>query len=97
MIVRNVLSKSEVSAVNRAFDYVIDSGSVSTGSRHPGDSKSLQGTGARWAMNTNLLELPDPHGKVVRDLMVHPQIVHRLNHVCGIGWRLDLGLSSTTQ
>tara|TARA_B100000700_G_C14800710_1_gene740431 strand:+ start:667 stop:813 length:147 start_codon:yes stop_codon:yes gene_type:complete len=48
-------------------------------------------------MNTNLLELPDPHGKVVRDLMVHPQIVHRLNHVCGIGWRLDLGLSSTTQ
>ena len=91
LIVRNVLAKSEIEKVNAALDYVIDSGNVPSGGRHAGDSKSLRGTGARWAMNTNLLELPDPHGKTICDLMVHPAIVHRLNTICGKGWRLDHG------
>lgn len=91
LVVRDVLSAREVDRVNAALDSVINSGRVPTGNRHAGDSASLKGSGARWAMNTNLLTLPEPHGRVVRELMVHPAIVQRLTDVCGKGWRLDHG------
>ena len=91
LVIRNVLSEAEIREVNRALDHVIQSGNVPTGGRSAGDSRSLQGTGARWAMNTNLLELPEPHGQLICNLMVHPEVVYRLNHLAGRGWRLDHG------
>ena len=62
LVVRNVLSESEIDEVNGVLDYVIDSGMVNTDSENRGarDSESLKGSGPRWAFNTNLLDLPAP-------------------------------------
>jgi ectoine hydroxylase-related dioxygenase (phytanoyl-CoA dioxygenase family) len=93
LIVRNVLSPKELEALNNALDYVIESGAINQSEENRGaaDSSFLRGAGARWAHGTNLLNLPKPHCEPVRQLLAHPQIVSRLNVMCGKGFRLDHG------
>ena len=54
-----------------------------------GESNALQGTGQQTL--PNLLELPHPHCEPFRRLLVHPQVVFRLNTMCGKGFRHDHG------
>ena len=54
-----------------------------------GESNALQGTGQQTL--PNLLELPHPHCEPFRRLLVHPQVVSRLNAMCGKGFRHDHG------
>jgi ectoine hydroxylase-related dioxygenase (phytanoyl-CoA dioxygenase family) len=93
LVVRSVLTEAEIDEVNGALDHVIDSGGVNTDPENRGarDSESLKGKGPRWAFNTNMLDLPKPHCDSIRRLLVHPQVVVRLNEMCGKGWRLDHG------
>ncbi len=93
LIVRNVLSSKELEALNHALDYVIESGAINQSEENRGaaDSAFLRGAGPRWAHGTNLLNLPKPHCEPVRQLLAHPQIVSRLNVMCGKGFRLDHG------
>ena len=93
LVVRSVLTEAEIDEVNGALDHVIDSGDVNTDSENRGarDSEFLKGKGPRWAFNINLLELQKPHSDPIRRLLVHPQVVVRLNEMCGKGWRLDHG------
>jgi hypothetical protein len=62
LVLRGVLSKSEIREVNAALDYVIDSGMIGTEPENRGarGSESLKGTGPRWVFNTNFLDLPEP-------------------------------------
>jgi hypothetical protein len=93
LVLRGVLSTSEIKQVNSALDYVIDSGMISTEPENRGarESESLRGTGPRWAFDTNFLDLPEPHGQSICNLMIHPEVVLRMNAICGKGWRLDHG------
>ena len=93
LIVRNVLSQEELDTVNRALDHVIESGFVNQGEDNRGaaDSAFLRGAGPRWAHGTNLLSLEKPHCDPFRNLLAHPQVVSRLNIMCGKGFRLDHG------
>lgn len=93
LIVRNVLSSEALKALNDALDYVIESGAINQSEENRGaaDSTFLKGAGSRWAHGTNLLNLPKPHCEPVRQLLAHPQVVARLNVMCGKGFRLDHG------
>ena len=93
LVVRGVLSKPEIDEVNRALDHVIATGGINTDSDNRGarGSESLKGSGPRWAWNTNLLDLPKPYCDPIRKLLGHPQVVSRVNEMCGVGWRMDHG------
>ena len=93
LIVRNVLTPEEIQETNEALDYVIRSGFVRQGEDNAParDSTFLRGTGARWAHGANLLNLEKPYCDPVRKLLTHPQVVSRLNVMCGKGFRLDHG------
>lgn len=93
LIVRNVLSDGEVAEINGALDYIIDSGVVNVGDDDGGAGSStfLKGKGNRWAHGTNFLDLPQPYTDSVRNLLTHPDVVHRLRTMCGRGFRLDHG------
>ena len=90
LVVRNVLTAEELSACNAAVDHCMDrmlQGPDNGGTQ--GRSNALQGTGQQTL--PNLLELPHPHCEPFRRLLVHPQVVCRLNAMCGKGFRHDHG------
>ena len=91
LIVRNVLSKNEVAAINRTLDYVIESGAVDEEDGGAGASTFLKGAKNRWAHGVNLLDLPGSYSDPIRPLLAHPQTVFRLKTMCGRGFRLDHG------
>ena len=90
LVVRNVLTAEELSECNAAIDHCMERMQQSPdngGAR--GESNVLQGTGQQTL--PNLLELPHPHCEPFRRLLVHPQVVSRLNAICGKGFRHDHG------
>ena len=90
LVVRNVLTAEELSACNAAIDHCMDQMQQSPDNGGTqGRSNALQGTGQQTL--PNLLELPHPHCEPFRRLLVHPQVVSRLNAMCGKGFRHDHG------
>ena len=90
LVVRNVLTAEELSACNAAIDHCMDQMQQSPDNGGTqGRSNALQGTGQQTL--PNLLELPHPHCDPFRRLLVHPQVVSRLNAMCGKGFRHDHG------
>ncbi|MDA1190311.1 MAG: phytanoyl-CoA dioxygenase family protein [Candidatus Poribacteria bacterium] len=90
LVVRNVLSTDEIAEVNEALDYAKQNVREGRGAGARG-SEALAGTGARWYGGENLLNLQQPYCHPFRRLLAHPQIVSRLNVMCGKGFRLDHG------
>ena len=91
LIVRNVLSETEIDAINRTLDYIIASGGIGEEDGGAGSSAFLKGERNRWAHGVNLLDLPGDYSAPIRALLTHPQIVYRLKTMCGSGFRLDHG------
>ncbi len=91
LIVPQVLSKDEVSEINRTLDYVITSGAVKEEESGARDSTFLKGANNRWMQDLNLFDLPGSYSNPIRQLLAHPQVVHRLKTMCGSGFRLDHG------
>jgi ectoine hydroxylase-related dioxygenase (phytanoyl-CoA dioxygenase family) len=89
LIVSGVLTADEIAAANAAIDTVVER--VDMQHDVTGDSQFLKGTGARWYLGENLLNLPKPHCESFRNLLAHPVVVSRLNWMCGPGFRLDHG------
>ena len=89
LVVRNVLTGEELSACNAAIDHCMERMQQSPDNGGARDSTALQGTGQQTL--PNLLELPHPHCEPFRRLLVHPQVVCRLNTMCGKGFRHDHG------
>ena len=90
LVVRNVLTAEELSECNAAIDHCMDQMQQSPDNGGTqGKSNALQGTGQQTL--PNLLELPHPHCEPFRRLLVHPQVVCRLNAMCGKGFRHDHG------
>jgi ectoine hydroxylase-related dioxygenase (phytanoyl-CoA dioxygenase family) len=89
LVVRGVLNAEDIASANVAIDTVLEQ--IPTRDMRTGDSRFLQGTGARWYSGQNLLNLPQPHCEPLRNLLVHPTVVSRLNWMCGPGFRLDHG------
>ena len=77
LVVHGVLSSGEIAAANAVIVSLL--GHITMGEQGTGDSRFLKGTGARWYRGQNLLNLPQPHCEVFRDLLVHPAVVSRLN------------------
>lgn len=91
LIVRDVLTPDEIETVNEALEYAkqgVTDGAPGRGSQ---GSAALDGSPARWYGGENLLNLPKPHCEPFRTLLAHPQVVSRLNVMCGSGFRLDHG------
>ena len=90
LIVRNVLSQTEIDEVNAALE-VARQGVQERERSGARGSQALAGTSARWYRGDNLLGLPHPHCNAFRKLLGHPEILSRLRVMCGRGFRLDHG------
>ena len=88
LVLRNVLSKKELKAANDALDR--HEALIQPGRRGP-DNPALKGTGRLGLRGTNILQFERPHCEPFRKMLAHPQIVSRLNVMCGKGFRLDHG------
>lgn len=89
LIVRNVLTPEEIAAANAAIDACMDRMTQGEDNNRSRDSVSLQGKGQKILDNT--IELEKPFCDPFRKMLVHPQVVVRLNEMCGKGFRYDHG------
>ena len=96
LIVRDVLSEEEIAEANEALDYAKKD--IFQHEEGRGDYTALKGTAARWYESHGLgeeghglLTLPAPYCEPFRKMLAHPQVVARLNEMCGPGFRLDHG------
>lgn len=91
IVLREVLSAEEVQAANEAIDAHSDNISPGEANRLSRGSEALQGLGRPSMSGTNLLDFEKPHCDPFRKMLAHPQIVSRLQVMCGKGFRLDHG------
>ena len=89
LIVRQVLKADELAAANVAVDANMDCLVKTPDNGGAGASTILRGSG-RTSLK-NALELESPHCDPFRKMLVHPQVVQRLNVMCGKGFRHDHG------
>ena len=89
LVVRTVLTPTELKVANDAFDYCAERMRVAEAGRGSKGSEALSGTG-RLEMH-GLLQLPQPYCEPFRNMIVNPAVVKRLNVMCGKYFRLDHG------
>ncbi len=89
LVVRNVLTRQEVAEANAAIDACLDRMILEEENVRTRGSVSLQGKGQKTLHDT--IELEKPHCEPFRKMLVHPQVVMRLNEMCGKGFRHDHG------
>ena len=89
LVLRDVLTADEIAAANEAIDHCADQIYVGQPNEGAQDSQILQGTEQR--VLHGLLELDEPYCEPFRKMLVHPQIIMRLNVMCGTGFRFDHG------
>ncbi|MCZ6635169.1 MAG: phytanoyl-CoA dioxygenase family protein [bacterium] len=98
LVLRNVLTAEEVQAANDGLDYLSeqmqsdrDDPEVNAWREHASPSIT-DGILVRSRNNyPYLLTLTEPHCEPFRHMIAHPQLVSRLNTMCGKGFRLDHG------
>ena len=88
LVLRNVLNKRELKAANNALDHYEDQ--IKPGARRH-NNPALRGTGRLGLRGINVLQFEKPYCEPFRKMLAHPQVVSRLNVMCGIGFRLDHG------
>lgn len=93
IIIKGALSAEEVAAANAAVDHYSDQ-MPARGSDLANRSATLSGKFGRGDMG-NLLLWDKPYVDVIRNMMVHPSFVDRLEAVLGKGFRLE-GLGGIT-
>ena len=82
-------TKKEIEAANNALDHYNDL--IKPGQRRH-DNPALRGTGRLGLRGTNVLQFEHhPYCEPFRKMLAHPQVVSRLNVMCGNGFRLDHG------
>jgi hypothetical protein len=93
LIVPQVLSPDEVKAANDAIDhYTQEILKKEDDNNLPGKPQVQADTVVRTSnQHPYFLEMPQPHSDPFRKMLVHPQIVSRLNAMCDRGFRLDHG------
>ena len=89
LVVRNVLTPDEIDAANAAIDASVERMQQNEDNHGAQNSIALRGTGQKTLHN--LLELEKPYCEPFRRMLVHPQVVMRLNVMCGKGFRHDHG------
>ncbi len=89
LIVRNVLNEAEINQANEAIDQCAQQMQQDEDNARAKESLTLRGTGQK--ILNDLLELEKPYADIFRQLLVHPQVVMRLNQMCGKGFRHDHG------
>ena len=92
LVVRGVLGDAELRAANAAIDFCLQHNELDPSAHTERHSRSLSGT-ARQAVGTDdlLFTLEKPHCDPFRSMLAHPQVVARLNVMCGSGFRFDHG------
>ena len=97
LVIRNVLTSEEVVAANAALDYLADRCANGTDEdadflREAAQPRWMDHKLVRTRNNIPyLLMLKPPHCDPFRKMIVHSQIVSRLQVMCGKGFRLDHG------
>jgi ectoine hydroxylase-related dioxygenase (phytanoyl-CoA dioxygenase family) len=89
LILRDVLSEAEINEANESIDQCADQMHQRPDNEGARDSTALRGVGQKTLFD--LLELKKPYCEIFRRLLVHPQVVMRLNEMCGKGFRHDHG------
>ena len=89
LIVRSVLSGQEIEAGNAAIDFCQDE--IPKREERWGSKGHKALAGSSWMEMHGLLQLDPPHCDPFRRMLVHPQIISRLNVMMGKGFRLDHG------
>ena len=94
LVIRNVLTPDELRKANAAIDYY--SAKVINGDgnspQQPGRPRVHDNVVVRTSnQHPYFLEMERPYCEPFRNMLVHPQIVSRLNVMCGKGFRLDHG------
>jgi hypothetical protein len=92
LVLRGVLGADEIQRCNQAID--LHSAELTTRCQKTRSLAfgvpELMGYSGRQELS-GMLEWPDPHGELFRQLLVHPEVVFRLNGLIGEGFRLDNG------
>lgn len=91
LILRGVLTRSELHAANAAIDAHRDRIRAGEPNRLSRGSTALQGIGRPSMGGKQLLDLERPYCDIFRRMLVHPAVVNRLRVMCGPGFRLDHG------
>ena len=93
LVVPQVLSPDEVAEANEAIDYYTrEILKIQDSDDLPGRPDVHANTVVRTSnQHPYFLKMPPPYSDPFRKMLVHPQIVSRLNKMCGRGFRLDHG------
>ena len=92
LIVKGVLGPEELRRANEGVDFCLQNHPLDPGMDSARQSRALAGS-QRLAIQTDmvLLTLEKPHCDPFREMLAHPQVVARLNAMCGPGFRFDHG------
>ena len=93
LVVPQVLSPDEVAEANEAIDYYTrEILKIQDSDDLPGRPDVQANTVVRTSnQHPYFLKMPPPYSDPFRKMLVHPQVVSRLNKMCGRGFRLDHG------
>jgi len=97
LIVKNVLTKTQVTAANAALDYLADrcANGKDAESDFLRESAQPRWTGDILTRTRNtvpfLLQMAEPHCQPFRTMISHPRVLSDLREMCGKGFRLDHG------
>ena len=93
LVVPQLLTPEEVKEANHAIDYYTQEVLKKEKEENlPGSPDVHKDLVVRTSnKDPYFLEMPSPHSDPFRKMLVHPQIVSRLNEMCGKGFRLDHG------
>lgn len=92
VVVRGALSAAEVASLNRAVDANVGGAveRVGTELRNTEAGTPLAGDGASGRIDlAGMLGWEQPHCTGFRELLAHPNLVGKINDLCGTGYRLD--------
>ena len=92
LLVKGVLGPEELRRANEGVDYCLQHHAFDPVMDSARQSRALGGS-QRRAIQTDmvLLTLEKPHCDPFREMLAHPQVVARLNDMCGPGFRFDHG------
>jgi len=93
LVVPQVLTPDEVKEANDAIDYYTQEILKKENEENLPGRPDLHADLVVRTSNKHpyFLEMPQPHSDPFRKMLAHPQIVSRLNEMCGPGFRLDHG------
>ena len=94
LVVPQVLSPDEIAEANEAIDpyYTREILKIQDSDDLPGRPDVRTNKVVRTSnKHPYFLEMPSPYSDPFRKMLAHPQIVSRLNKMCGRGFRLDHG------